>query len=50
MEAGRAGVFINLEPVVGAASAMALLGESLTAGAFAGGALILVASGIVTRS
>ncbi len=50
MEAGRAGVFINLEPVVGAASGMALLGESLTSGALAGGALILVASGIVTRS
>lgn len=50
MEAGRAGVFINLEPVVGAASGIALLGDSLTGGAVAGGALILVASGIVTRS
>jgi drug/metabolite transporter (DMT)-like permease len=50
MEAGRAGVFINLEPVVGAASGIALLGDSLTGGAVAGGALILVASAIVTRS
>lgn len=50
MEAGRAGVFINLEPIVGAASGIALLGDSLTGGAVAGGALILVASGIVTRS
>lgn len=50
MDAGRAGIFINLEPVVGATAGVALLGDALTAGTVAGGAMILAAAGIITRT
>jgi drug/metabolite transporter (DMT)-like permease len=40
-EAGRAGAFINLEPVIGAALGVSLLHESLGAVALLGGALIV---------
>lgn len=50
MDAGRAGVFINLEPVVGATAGVALLGDALTAGTVAGGAMVLAAAGIITRA
>jgi drug/metabolite transporter (DMT)-like permease len=40
----RAGVYLNLEPVVGAALGVALLHEPVTAGLLAGGGLVLAAS------
>jgi drug/metabolite transporter (DMT)-like permease len=42
--ASRAGVYLNLEPVVGAALGVLLLHESVTAGLLAGGGLVLGAS------
>ena len=48
--AARAGVYVNLEPLVGAALGVALLGESLGAGALVGGACILGAALLVRRS
>jgi drug/metabolite transporter (DMT)-like permease len=44
LPASRAGVFINLEPLVGATMGGALLGEPLTAGLLAGGGVVLAAS------
>ncbi len=44
LPASRAGVYINLEPVVGAALGVALLGELVTPALLAGGGLILAAS------
>lgn len=46
--AGRAAPFLNLEPVVGAALGVAILGDSLGAGTLAGGALILGAAGLAS--
>jgi drug/metabolite transporter (DMT)-like permease len=40
----RAGVYLNLEPVVGAALGVALLHDAVTAGLLAGGGLVLAAS------
>lgn len=42
--ASRAGVYLNLEPVVGATLGVLLLREPVTAGLLAGGGLILAAS------
>jgi drug/metabolite transporter (DMT)-like permease len=42
--ASRAGVYLNLEPVVGATLGVLLLREPMTAGLLAGGGLILAAS------
>jgi drug/metabolite transporter (DMT)-like permease len=42
--ASRAGVYLNLEPVVGATLGVALLHEAVTAGLLAGGGLVLAAS------
>lgn len=44
MPPSRAGVYLNLEPVVGAALGILLLHESVTAGLLAGGGLVLGAS------
>lgn len=46
--AGRAAPFLNLEPVVGAALGVAILGDPLLAGTLAGGALILGAAGLAS--
>ncbi|MGH7570730.1 MAG: DMT family transporter [Gemmatimonadota bacterium] len=46
--ASRAAPFLNLEPVVGAALGVALLGDPLGAGTIAGGALILGAAGLAS--
>ena len=40
-DAGKAGAFINLEPVIGAALGVWLLHESLAASAIVGGVLIV---------
>jgi drug/metabolite transporter (DMT)-like permease len=42
--AGRAGVFVNLEPIVGAALGVSVLGEALPGAAILGGLLILGAA------
>ncbi len=42
--AARAGLFVNLEPLVGALLGVGLLGEHFGAGAVVGGALILAAA------
>jgi drug/metabolite transporter (DMT)-like permease len=44
VSAAAAGVFINIEPLVGSAAGMALFHEQPGWGAFAGGALILAGS------
>jgi drug/metabolite transporter (DMT)-like permease len=46
--AGRAAPFLNLEPVVGAALGVALLGDPLGAGTLAGGVLVLGAAGLAS--
>jgi len=46
--ASRAGVFLNLEPVIGSVLGVALLGETLGPYAWAGGALILGAAVALT--
>lgn len=46
--AGRAAPFLNLEPVVGAALGVAILGDPLGAGILGGGALILGAAGLAS--
>lgn len=48
--ASRAGVFLNIEPAVGAILGVELLGDKLGAGAWAGGALIIVAAVVLTTS
>ncbi|MEM1042138.1 MAG: EamA family transporter [Bacteroidota bacterium] len=48
-EAARAGVFVNLEPLVGAALGVAFLGEVLGPLAVAGGAVLLAAAFLATR-
>jgi drug/metabolite transporter (DMT)-like permease len=47
--ASRAGVFINIEPVVGALLGVTLLRESLGVGAILGGLLILTAAWVVSQ-
>jgi drug/metabolite transporter (DMT)-like permease len=47
--ASRAGVFANLEPVVGTMLGVALLGDPLGARTFFGGLLIVGAAIVVTR-
>jgi drug/metabolite transporter (DMT)-like permease len=42
--AGRAGLFVNLEPVIGALLGVGLLGEPFSTGAAVGGALIFAAA------
>ncbi len=46
--AGRAAPFLNLEPVVGAALGITILGDSLTASTILGGLLILAAAGLAS--
>ncbi len=46
--AARAGVYLNLEPIVGALMGILLMGDPLSVGVVAGGALIVVAAGIVS--
>ncbi len=47
--AARAGVFVNLEPLIGATLGVALLGEPLGTGALVGGACILAATLLARR-
>ncbi len=47
--ASRAGVFVNIEPVVGAALGVTLLRESLGPGAVLGGLLVLAAAWVVSQ-
>jgi len=48
--ASRAGVFLNIEPAVGAILGVELLGDKLGAGAWLGGALIIVAAVALTTT
>lgn len=48
--AGRAGVFLNLEPVVGGLMGVVLLGEAAGVSGLIGGAIILMAAVLATRS
>jgi drug/metabolite transporter (DMT)-like permease len=48
--ASRAGVFLNIEPAVGAILGVELLGDRLGAGAWIGGALIIVAAVVLTTT
>lgn len=48
--ASRAGVFLNIEPAVGAILGVELLGDRLGAGAWIGGALIIVAAVVLTAT
>jgi drug/metabolite transporter (DMT)-like permease len=48
--AARAGIFVNVQPVVGAALGVVLLGEPLTAFTLAGGALVVVGLFLTVRS
>jgi drug/metabolite transporter (DMT)-like permease len=48
--ASRAGVFLNIEPAVGAILGVELLGDKLGPGAWAGGALIIVAAVVLTTT
>jgi len=48
--ASRAGVFLNIEPAVGAILGVALLGDRLGAGTWIGGALIIAAAIVLTTS
>ena len=50
VEAARAGVLSNIEPVVGSVLGVALLGETLGAGALVGGALLVAAAVVAVRS
>lgn len=47
--AGRAGVYLNLEPIAGAAAGVLLLGDPIGAGMVLGGAAILGAAVIVSK-
>jgi drug/metabolite transporter (DMT)-like permease len=49
LDAGQVGAFINLVPVVGVASGVAFLGETMTALAVVGGGLVLAGVWISTR-
>lgn len=46
--ASRAGVFLNIEPALGSLLGVAILGDRLGPGAWAGGALIIAAAAVVT--
>lgn len=48
--ASRAGVFLNIEPAVGAILGVEFLGDRLGAGAWLGGALIIVAAAVLTMT
>lgn len=48
--AGSAGVFLNLEPVVGGLMGVVFLGESAGASGYVGGAIILAAAVLATRT
>lgn len=48
--ASQAGVFVNLEPVVGAVLGLALFGDTLGPVALVGGALVRAATVVVTRT
>lgn len=48
MEAGRAGVFVNLEPVIGAGAGIALFGDRLAVPVVIGGLAVLAGSGLAT--
>jgi len=48
--ASRAGVFLNIEPAVGAILGVELLGDHLGLGAWIGGALIIVAAVVLTAT
>jgi len=48
--ASRAGVFLNIEPAMGSILGVALLGDRLGAGAWAGGALIIAAAVVLTTT
>ncbi len=48
--ASRAGVFLNIEPALGSILGVAVLGEHLGPGAYAGGALIIAAVVVLTTS
>ena len=48
--ASRAGVFLNIEPALGSALGVWLLGDRLGPGAWVGGGLILVAAVVLTTS
>jgi drug/metabolite transporter (DMT)-like permease len=50
VEAARAGVIGNVEPVVGSALGVAVLGETLGALALAGGAVLVAAAYVATKS
>ena len=47
VDASRAGVFVNLEPVVGAVLGVALLGESLAASSLLGGTIVVACAVVV---
>lgn len=48
--ASRAGVFVNLEPLAGAAFGVLLLGEPFSPGLVLGGGLVVLGAWVVTRS
>lgn len=48
--AARAGVFVGIEPVVGALLAVAGLGESIDVTAIIGGSFILTTTWLISRS
>lgn len=48
--ASRAGVFLNIEPAVGAILGVAVLGDRLGAGTWIGGALIIAAAVVLTTT
>src|SRR5271156_6621225 len=48
--ASRAGVFLNIEPAMGSLLGVALLGDRLGPGAWAGGALIIAAAIVLTTT
>ena len=48
MESGRAGVFLNLEPLVGMGLGVAVFGDVVGTGVVAGGGLVLVGAGIAS--
>ncbi len=47
--ASRAGVFLNIEPALGTALGVWLLGDRLGPSAWVGGGLILLAAAVLTR-
>lgn len=49
MTAARAGIFLNVQPVVGTWLAVALLGEPLSAFTLAGGALVVAGLTVTVR-